>query len=279
MAHTEHPRCAGTTARRGRGRCSPAEHPRLRGDNRSTAGPRTGPSGTPPPARGQQPAEQEHHRHVRNTPACAGTTRRFRRRGTRSAEHPRLRGDNYLRSLPSGARTGTPPPARGQPCRRSRDERLLRNTPACAGTTRSGPPALGPRSEHPRLRGDNTLARRAYARRAGTPPPARGQRGDGLVGAEPGRNTPACAGTTTGWRGPRHVLAEHPRLRGDNASSSAPPVTMSGTPPPARGQHGQGSIKTRSPRNTPACAGTTGGGAPAVCGWSEHPRLRGDNSS
>ncbi len=210
------PACAGTTARSSRARCRWTEHPRLRGDHGTfgpdgpgvdgTPPPARGPlplphtvaggSGTPPPARGHAPEKVPNFaaagtpppargprrtsgkpsRTGRNTPACAGTTRRRCGGGTPAPEHPRLRGDHCLSLGLKAGSTGTPPPARGPPLLQVLADGVQRNTPACAGTT-CATAGLAPRSpEHPRLRGDHFLAVPSAPPAFGTPPPARGPR-------------------------------------------------------------------------------------------------------
>ena len=157
------PACAGTTRP---GRPSPSsggEHPRMRGDDRCMVVSRRSSSGTPPHARGRFTPEVPFLLGVGSTPACAGTTNPARPSATRSAEHPRMRGDDRCQELlphtldgaPPHARGrhgeelqiplgdgSTPPRARGRPRRNRPVPRPARNTPACAGTTvadHSGP--------------------------------------------------------------------------------------------------------------------------------------------
>ena len=212
-----------------------------------------------------------------NTPACAGTTpcRRWRRRTTR--EHPRVRGDDLECAAGCGGPVGTPPRARGRPSGTATSATSARNTPACAGTTAGPPGTAAPRTEHPRVRGDDPPFEGVQLRHGGTPPRARGRRGQ-VPGDLPQRgNTPACAGTTspfpswTGWRTehPRvrgddlaigvavASVAEHPRVRGDDYVQGSIRSDRDGTPPRARGRRLGVVADQLLQRNTPACAGTT----------------------
>src|SRR5437588_309903 len=96
-----------------------------------------GVGGTPPLARGRQARRSDRHTALRNTPACAGTTPRSTASAITPGEHPRLRGDDYLRPAVWSSAPGTPPLARGRPAAALDREMPDRNTPACAGTTAS----------------------------------------------------------------------------------------------------------------------------------------------
>src|SRR5690606_7020355 len=113
----------------------------------------------------------------RNTPACAGTTRCTSAVPSISTEHPRVRGDDTATSWYAALRTGTPPRARGRPEDWAEVAAACRNTPACAGTTAHCPSTWTPTGEHPRVRGDDDACDRHPAVDEGTPPRARGRRG------------------------------------------------------------------------------------------------------
>ncbi len=169
------PACAGTTAPSRAGSRCPAEHPRLRGDHRTSCWSTTAsgehprlrgdhPSarrcsfpaaGTPPPARGPRTRRARPATPQRNTPACAGTTFLSLTTEQVDPEHPRLRGDHASDLLGGTFVIGTPPPARGPLRLTERVNGNFRNTPACAGTTRDGRPRRWNGAEHPRLRGDH----------------------------------------------------------------------------------------------------------------------------
>jgi hypothetical protein len=138
---------------------------------------------------------------------------------------------------------------------------------------------------------------RRPCRPRGTPPPARGE----LLELEPRlaehRHTPACAGKTASSGPASSSPAAHPRLRGENPSSSRRVVRVTGTPrlrgenacssavraarigtpPPARGKPSAVVPGWRSGRHTPACAGKTRDGSRREGQRTAHPRLRGEN--
>lgn len=218
-------------------------------------------TGTPPRVRGRRYPAGRPGLCDRNTPACAGTTQRSWRTSPRGREHPRVRGDDWFLRNQGGAHPGTPPRARGRLRLRDSPGDTARNTPACAGTTRSWRPWPGASGEHPRVRGDDTPVNWNCRRRRGTPPRARGRREGrhtaNLEKVSTMRNTPACAGTTLGPSSAGGRSQEHPRVRGDDPSERLRGAPGVGTPPRARGRLLPLLIGVTAWRNTPACAGTT----------------------
>ncbi len=168
-----------------------------------------------------------------------------------------MRGDNVIPLYPDNGCRGSPPHARGQPCRSNVCESWSRFTPACAGTTKQPCSTWSPSSVHPRMRGDNPRISPWCIRSHGSPPHARGQL---AYRSHPGtarRFTPACAGTTASYSAGVQVSAVHPRMRGDNQLAPCVLLMAYGSPPHARGQLHVHSTELRRRRFTPACAGTT----------------------
>ena len=190
------PACAGTTRCWTSGRWCPTEHPRVRGDDSEGGSPNSDSPGTPPRARGRLLTDYDTMITSRNTPACAGTTDVMSANDRPTQEHPRVRGDDHRSPREFSAGCGTPPRARGRPQHARRRHAAARNTPACAGTTRGSADMRIRQSEHPRVRGDDTVPAALAHTHAGTPPRARGRRT--FRKGHPGQhgNTPACAGTT-----------------------------------------------------------------------------------
>ncbi len=234
-------------------------------------------SGTPPRARGRRARRRRGGHLPRNTPACAGTTRRGATPRPARTEHPRVRGDDSHVCRKTYLTIGTPPRARGRRHLRQAHPRRSGNTPACAGTTRRRAWSGGGCWEHPRVRGDDWPLIPAGGSVTGTPPRARGRRPPSTPTNGAPRNTPACAGTTRDRAASAAARQEHPRVRGDDAAACEPHGIGSGTPPRARGrrqdqrqvppgpgntprargrQHFSGQVQ-QVERNTPACAGTT----------------------
>ena len=218
------PACAGSTPRRGAPATGPADHPRMRGEHMRTAPSRSRPiCGSPPHARGAR--------------------RRVDVRLRRSADHPRMRGEHVDAIV--------------------RASRVMRITPACAGSTTctASWPGWMLRGSPPHARGALAASRRHLSSDADHPR-MRGEHSRVEVdGVRRCRITPACAGSTVGADGQAGALggADHPRMRGEHTTVPAArmpriygitpacagstcadarrPLPSSGSPPHARGAH------------------------------------------
>ena len=235
------------------------EHPRVRGEDPPPAGLRAHLLGTPPRARGRQNGEHVETRLTGNTPACAGKTTRCWGRPTPSWEHPRVRGEDVWYPPAWSIRMGTPPRARGRRSAIGATHEWIGNTPACAGKTRLRRRRSDQQREHPRVRGEDHSAVRSNAATVGTPPRARGRPPLSSMTGLVGGNTPACAGKTPRSAQEGHSWREHPRVRGEDCTSSGSGSDPRGTPPRARGRQIQRLHVRVVHGNTPACAGKTSG--------------------
>ncbi len=129
------PACAGTTPLPWSPPPGRREQPRVRGDDRQVLRGEPAAVGTAPRARGRPARTCGSTPDGGNSPACAGTTPFADRAGCRSAEQPRVRGDDGVcRELESRVQ-GTAPRARGRLQGGSGAVARRRNSPACAGTT------------------------------------------------------------------------------------------------------------------------------------------------
>ena len=151
------PACAGKTLYRIKSVSKSEDHPRLRGENRSSSPSLFRQPGSPPLARGKHAKARYYKTQERITPACAGKTPRLRILVLRREDHPRLRGENEGTNAISLTSGGSPPLARGKHKRRSRHVRTGRITPACAGKTVYVVLYSVNIWDHPRLRGVNGL--------------------------------------------------------------------------------------------------------------------------
>ena len=73
---------------------------------------------------------------------------------------------------------------------------FVRITPACAGKTCAEMRISEATSDHPRMRGEDVLIAFDPGRHNGSPPHARGRRGQDFVPGGRAGITPACAGKT-----------------------------------------------------------------------------------
>ena len=153
-----------------------AVHPRSRGEHWLVTGSRCDPSGSSPLARGTRRARSSPVRGSRFIPARAGNTKRSSGRTGISAVHPRSRGEHTATALPSCARSGSSPLARGTQLALRQIHTNQRFIPARAGnTTRSMQAWLG-FTVHPRSRGEHGLRCLFLRLLGGSSPLARGTR-------------------------------------------------------------------------------------------------------
>ena len=152
--------------------------------------------GSPPHARGRHKLPHIPAHLPGITPACAGKTVWSINGFIAVSDHPRMRGEDGRWRTSRGSCTGSPPHARGRRDRRIRRSHCRRITPACAGKTRTSSRRPTCLKDHPRMRGEDgspSLRRRSGT---GSPPHARGRRGQDAPRKEGSGITPACAGKT-----------------------------------------------------------------------------------
>ena len=129
------------------------------------------------------------------------------------------------------------------------------------------------------MRGEQTGNISTILRGVGSPPLARGTEYPVHIGrAYPGI-TPACAGNRPLRPFSAFFSRDHPRLRGEQLSTSACAFKIAGSPPLARGTVKQRVFFFVHRRITPACAGNSGKCRRAVRQWGDHPRLRGEQAA
>ena len=146
-----------------------------------------------------------------------------------------MRGEqSSFESMPIHLR-GSPPLARGTATSCTRRITPLGITPACAGNRRKDRQMNRSEQDHPRLRGEQTLASVIGFGDVGSPPLARGTVFFTASSAPKNGITPACAGN----RLPvfTHIPAcwDHPRLRGEQIIKKLLGDSPEGSPPLARG--------------------------------------------
>ena len=130
------PACAGNSRVHPNRPISRWDHPRLRGEQcLCRIKPRTT-SGSPPLARGTASAKSIVFTTNRITPACAGNRFSWPSCGPRERDHPRLRGEQPVKSLFGAQGGGSPPLARGTVAPYPFFKVGAGITPACAGNSR-----------------------------------------------------------------------------------------------------------------------------------------------
>ena len=272
------PACAGSTSRRSRWPPRARDHPRMRGEHDVAVPLSVMLPGSSPHARG---AHARRHRAVLQPgiiPACAGSTWWSRRSPTRTADHPRMRGEHICDMTEGHQTVGSSPHARGA----LRDALLLTPRdgiiPACAGSTCSTTQSRTRRRDHPRMRGEHRRSGRTAPRQIGSSPHARGALSPREpLGAALGI-IPACAGSTsTGCRSGRST-GDHPRMRGEHHGRFRRSDAGAGSSPHARGAHVIFPAAEIHQGIIPACAGSTTRGRPRGPCARDHPRMRGEHA-
>ena len=193
----------------------------MRGEYKPSVSTTIGISGSPPLARGVPNLVASAAAHPRITPACAGSTPEKDRNSRLGRDHPRLRGEYFLRRPLWDYWIGSPPLARGVLDSMSEEIWKDRITPACAGSTSQCRCSNYVEKDHPRLRGEYYLCSDLLQCRRGSPPLARGVHSlQPTLQIHP-RITPACAGSTCCVDLEKGSDEDHPRLRGEYKQHSS----------------------------------------------------------
>ena len=292
------PACAGKTTTQQRCNALATAHPRVCGENSTSAASMPFLQDSSPRVRGKPPGRGVARAALGLIPACAGKTSalgsRWRprglipacagktpgtcARGRRRAAHPRVCGENSRTSPTSAAALGSSPRVRGKPLGLLFAGIASGLIPACAGKTRAMRARARSPAAHPRVCGENVLSRPDHRAARGSSPRVRGKPLElGGLDAD-GRLIPACAGKTrTRPHSPGRAGA-HPRVCGENLPGDQPPRPALGSSPRVRGKRGL----QRRPRGfaglIPACAGKTPMQALALARFSAHPRVCGENA-
>ena len=129
------PACAGSTCYRGSHRRTRRDHPRMRGEHRMIPGTSLGEMGSSPHARGALPAVPVPVARAGIIPACAGSTVIMQSRTQSTGDHPRMRGEHFLKWHRFACLGGSSPHARGAQLYQLPYSQSSGIIPACAGST------------------------------------------------------------------------------------------------------------------------------------------------
>ncbi len=250
-------------------------------------------SGSPPHRRGGPHEDGVQQGVHRINPALAGRTGAPACPAGGAPDHPRVGGEDITTPCMAVLANGSPPRRRGG--RRHHLPRRLgvRITPATAGRTDARPRTCSRPADHPRDGGEDFLGMGLVALLGGSPPRRRGGRQlggstDAYGGSPPrrrggprrlsprirrGRITPASAGRTSAMRIRWAVLADHPRVGGEDWARSRIVSSGLGSPPRRRGGRARRIRRTPDDRITPASAGRTWTGPPTTPSPTDHPRV------
>ena len=109
------PAYAGSTAATPAAAPPAPNHPRIRGEHVEGAVSSSGGVGSSPHTRGAHTVADPDPQGRRIIPAYAGSTRRYRRSGALTTDHPRIRGEHILMHLLMASTRGSSPHTRGAP--------------------------------------------------------------------------------------------------------------------------------------------------------------------
>ena len=192
------PACAGKTLDEYHQHPDTEDHPRVCGENSSDKSIMIFDAGSPPRVRGKRRKRPRFAARCRITPACAGKTSHRATANSICKDHPRVCGENGFLVVAAHGSNGSPPRVRGKLLRATAVQLMRRITPACAGKTPLPELPAGPRRDHPRVCGENTMPGRTTSPLLGSPPRVRGKRSCRQFLTARRGITPACAGKTPG---------------------------------------------------------------------------------
>ena len=190
------PAYAGSTRRRTASGWKRRDHPRIRGEHRSSTV-----SGRP--SHGSSP-------HTR------GALYWMHRIERKDQDHPRIRGEHIhsVSSFPPYG--GSSPHTRGALDRVRRHLHDIGIIPAYAGSTALASHATSVSVDHPRIRGEHSSRKMTQASRAGSSPHTRGAPSQRVQAHKIGWIIPAYAGSTHPTPDGPHRRRDHPRIRGEH---------------------------------------------------------------
>ena len=149
--------------------------------------------------------------------------------------------------------------------------------PACAGKTTSFMGLAAAVGAHPRVCGENPPPSFLLNPSRGSSPRVRGKLRVRAARGGPTGLIPACAGKTGGGPAWGRRAPAHPRVCGENVSSSARIRAWKGSSPRVRGKRPRLPCRQRRRGLIPACAGKTTRSALTLLWKWAHPRVCGEN--
>ena len=173
-------------------------------------------------------------------------------------------------------RTGSPPRRRVAEQRGPGHRQGQWITPASAGSRVAASPTAATQPDHPRVGGEQPGIVPLLLKVDGSPPR---RRGAGRVDAHAVRDqriTPASAGSSylsTSWRS---MIADHPRVGGEQHPTHMAAPHFFGSPPHRRGAAPRPGGNCRHQRITPASAGSRRADSLHASERADHPRVGGE---
>ena len=211
--------------------------------------------GSPPHTRGRFKWQKARDCMAGFTPAYAGKILPKRIEKYSSEVHPRIRGEDFLPKDKADQAQGSPPHTRGRFHEINPHGDFIRFTPAYAGKISSRVNSLYMRRVHPRIRGEDRRYLTALDKSRGSPPHTRGRFHEINPHGDFIRFTPAYAGKISSRVNSLYMRRVHPRIRGEDSSSTVSASSAIGSPPHTRGRSVLFMPSSISLRFTPAYAG------------------------
>ena len=209
-------------------------------------------------------------------PACAGNSRLANISAFMQAVHPRVCGEQSDLVRVGSGLGGSSPRVRRTVKMDPYKKGWSRFIPACAGNS---PPASGRgvlHSVHPRVCGEQICSRGGAKRGIGSSPRVRGTGPSRRVGEIPVRFIPACAGNSHDATRSGSSPSVHPRVCGEQITTSISPFAFIGSSPRVRGTVAGVSKSVSSSRFIPACAGNRSRRSQCPRANTVHPRVCGE---
>ena len=233
--------------------------------------------GSSPRGRGKPGALPAHCHGIGLIPAWAGKTGWSSHRWGAWSAHPRVGGENPASTLGVSMGAGSSPRGRGKPRERDACFVGLGLIPAWAGKTFAPTPKSIHGEAHPRVGGENEIARAEDVNANGSSPRGRGKPVMSTTDSAVTGLIPAWAGkTSSALRRPRPSPA-HPRVGGENVAVRADSRWSSGSSPRGRGKRLGGRFRVLAGGLIPAWAGKTTRGFLPPRNTPAHPRVGGEN--
>ena len=213
---------------------------------------------------------------LRFIPARAGNGAWSRSAWSRSAVHPRARGERVDHKSINAIINGSSPRARGTVKREKEGTKAHRFIPARAGNGARSAWIRAIRAVHPRARGERGGRDGNLMAPDGSSPRARGTGHTRQGQNDSPRFIPARAGNGARFRicGSRWTV--HPRARGERCLVARPGVRCCGSSPRARGTGKSSTTENASSGFIPARAGNGSTLATVAIRLTVHPRARGE---
>ena len=234
--------------------------------------------GSPPHTRGKVFKNLNAFKALGITPAYAGKSLILLFSDNFVWDHPRIRGEKFKTVIISAKFIGSPPHTRGKASTHSQCQRGKRITPAYAGKRENPGTASTFYRDHPRIRGEKSSSRKKIPILLGSPPHTRGKVCIAIIVYYIVRITPAYAGKRTIHAHRKGVYQDHPRIRGEKASTLCYTYKIVGSPPHTRGKVSFFITCIDFFRITPAYAGKSLGCPGLDTAHRDHPRIRGEKT-